>query len=230
MKRNIGFYWQNLKKITYYDFIDELELALNGCESVLDLACGSSSPIQHLPKKFHAVGCDTFAAAIEQSQKDGIHDQYLFLNVLDLDKKFPPKSFDCVLALDLIEHLEKEEGFRLIVMMEKIAKKKMIILTPNGFLPQQEYGENIWQIHKSGWSVEEMRKKGFQVIGILGWKALRGNKGSLKFSPKTFWSIISTLTQWVVKKKPEWAFQILCVKDLTKKGDSLNDGNPPNPA
>ena len=215
MKRSIKFYWQNLKKITYYDYIDELEFALSGCESVLDLACGSSSPIKHLPKRFHAVGCDMFAAAIEESKKEGIHDQYLLVNALDLDKTFSPKSFDCVLALDLIEHLEKEEGFRLISLMEEIAKKRVIIFTPNGLLPQEEFGGNILQIHKSGWSVEEMREKGFRVIGILGWKALRGTKGSLKFSPKTFWSIISTLTQQVVKNRPQWAFQILCVKDVT---------------
>jgi hypothetical protein len=58
----------------YYEYIDELDLALTGCESVLDLACGSSSPIKHLPKTFHGVGCDMFAAAIEESKKEGIHD------------------------------------------------------------------------------------------------------------------------------------------------------------
>jgi SAM-dependent methyltransferase len=215
MKRSMKFYWENLKKITYYEYIDELELALAGCESILDLACGSSSPIRHLPKTFHAVGCDMFAAAVEESGKEGIHDRYLLMNALELDKRFSPKSFDCVLALDLIEHLEKDEGFRLLGMMEKIAKKKVIIFTPNGFLPQEEFAGNILQIHKSGWSVEEMRKKGFRVIGLMGWKSLRETKGSLKFSPKTFWSIISTLTQLVVKNRPRWAFQIFCVKELT---------------
>jgi SAM-dependent methyltransferase len=223
MKRSIGFYLKNHKKISHFDFIDELELALKGCESVLDIGCGSSSPIKHLPKKFYAVGCDSFPGAIEKSQKEGIHDQYRLMNVLDLDKNFPPQSFDCVLALDLIEHLEKEEGVRLIAMMEKTAKKKVVIFTPNGFLPQQEYENNLGQIHKSGWSVEEMKEKGFRVKGIMGWKALRGNKGSLKFSPKTFWAIISNLTQMVVKKNPEWAFQILCVKDLSAKDNSLGN-------
>jgi hypothetical protein len=27
-----------------------------------------------LPKTFHGVGCDMFAAAIEESKKEGIHD------------------------------------------------------------------------------------------------------------------------------------------------------------
>ena len=214
MKRSLNFYRKNLKKIPYFDFIDELESALNGCESVLDLACGVSSPLRHVPKKFHATGCDLFLPAIEKSRDEGIHDQYFQMNVLDLDKKFRPRSFDGVMALDLIEHLDKEEGWRLIAMMEKIAKKRVILLTPNGFLRQEEFGGNVWQVHKSGWSVGEMREKGFKVIGLLGWKSLRGDKGSLKFFPKTFFSIISSLTQIVVKRRPEWAFQILCVKDL----------------
>ncbi len=214
MKRNIGFYWRNRKKIPYYLFINELERALQGCESVLDLACGASSPLQHLTRNFFLVGCDRFKPALEKSRRAGIHDQYIQLDVVDLDGRFPAKSFDCVLALDLIEHLEKEEGARLIAAMEKIAKRRVIIFTPNGFLPQGEFSGNPWQVHRSGWSVTEMKGKGFQVIGVMGWKRLRGDKGGLKFSPKGFWSLISALTQVFIKRRPEQAFQILCSKEL----------------
>ncbi len=99
-------------------------------------------------------------------------------------------------------------------MMEKVARKRVIIFTPNGFLPQEVFDGNVRQFHKSGWSVEEMRALGFRVTGIMGWKFLRGKKGSLKFSPKTFWSLLSTLSQKWVRKRPGWAFQLLCVKEV----------------
>jgi len=134
------------------------------------------------------------------------------MNILDLEKKFETNSFDCVLASDLIEHLTKEDGLKLIDMMEKIAKNKIIIFTPNGFLSQGEYDNNPWQIHKSGWTVKEMKEKGYEVIGIDGWKPLRGEYASLRFWPKHFWLIISDITQFFVKNKPEKAFEILCYK------------------
>ena len=43
---------------------------------------------------------------------------------MNLDNVVEPKTFDAVIALDLIEHLEKKDGFKLIEMMTKIAKRK----------------------------------------------------------------------------------------------------------
>lgn len=214
MKRNIAFYWRNRRKLNFFELIDALEVALRGCDSVLDVACGSSSPLRYIPKKFYAVGCDLFAGAIEKSRSEGIHDQYHQMDVLHLDQKFPPKSFDGVVALDFIEHLEKKEGLRFISLLEKIARKRVILLTPNGFLRQEAYGGNIHQVHRSGWTPDEMQQQGFKVIGLFGWKALRGEKGGLRFSPKTLWSVVSALTQVAVRNRPHLAFQMLCVKDL----------------
>ncbi|MBU4242294.1 MAG: SAM-dependent methyltransferase, partial [Nanoarchaeota archaeon] len=124
-------------------------------------------------------------------------------------------SFDCVLASDLIEHLTKEEGNKLIKMMEKIAKKRVIIFTPNGFLPQGEFNKNPWQVHKTGWTVEEMQKKGYKIIGINGIKSLRKEFTTIKYKPRFFWTIISDLTQIWTRNHPKYAFQILCIKDIT---------------
>jgi len=97
-------------------------------------------------------------------------------------------------------------------MMEKISKNKVIIFTPNGFLPQGEYYNNPWQVHKSGWTVKEMKKRGYKVIGINSWKPLRGEYARLRFRPSYFWQIISDITQLFVRNKTEKAFQILCIK------------------
>lgn len=194
-----------------------LEKELKECKSLLDVGCGSNSPIGKLPKKkFYSVGVDAFREAIEKSKKNKIHNKYFLMNVMKIDTKFKAKSFDCVLALDLIEHLKKKDGVRLIKKMEKIARKKVIILTPNGFLPQEEYEGNIKQVHLSGWSVKEMRKEGYGVIGINGLKGLRKEKAELKFKPKIFWRVVSDISQVFVKNHPEKAFHILCVKKIEK--------------
>jgi hypothetical protein len=95
------------------------------------------------------------------------------MNVSDIANEIPDRSFDCVVALDLIEHLTKEDGRRLLRAMERIARRKVVIFTPQGFLPQHAVGRNEFQRHLSGWEVDEMRGMGYRVIGISGWKPLK---------------------------------------------------------
>ena len=47
--------------------------------------------------------------------------------------EFSDRSFDAVIALELLEHLNKEEGYELIHNMERWARSKVIVSTPNGF-------------------------------------------------------------------------------------------------
>ena len=127
-------------------------------------------------------------------------------------EKFESDTFDCVILLDVVEHLKKDEGLRLLDNVERIARKKIFVVTPNGFLPSGAFDNNPWQIHRSGWTVEEMRNRGYKVLGVHGLKALRGEKAILKFNPKPIWELISMLTQYIVRNHPEFAFEILCIK------------------
>jgi ubiquinone/menaquinone biosynthesis C-methylase UbiE len=199
------------------DYPSALEKAVGRCATLLDVGCGSDSPIRNFSKKMECVGVDAFGPSIERSQKKGIHSRYVKGDVLDIDRLFPPKSFDCVLASDLIEHLERKEGERLLRKMERLAKKKVVVFTPNGFLRQEGFENNPWQVHKSGWSVSDMRKRGYKVIGINGWKPLRTEFAAFRFRPKYFWLIVSDITQIFVKRRPEKAFQLLCVKHVKDK-------------
>ena len=49
--------------------------------------------------------------------------------------------------------------------MEKVARKKVIVFTPNGFVPQRPYDGNPFQEHLSGWSVDEIH----ELTGIDPW-------------------------------------------------------------
>jgi SAM-dependent methyltransferase len=190
----------------------ELEEAVRNCTSLLDLGCGSSSPIQSFSKKLYCVGVDTHGPSIELSKKSQIHNKYYRMDVLEIGKNFKPDSFDCVLASDLIEHLDRDEGIKLMEMMETIAKHKIIIFTPNGFQPQEPHHDNPWQLHKSGWTVKEMRNRNYNVIGINGWKPLRKEFAEIRFQPYGLWKPISDFSQLFVRNIPAKAFQILCVK------------------
>ncbi|MCX6563025.1 MAG: class I SAM-dependent methyltransferase [Candidatus Aminicenantes bacterium] len=191
-----------------------LEKECAGCESLLDVGCGANSPVRAFSKKIpRVVGVDNFQPSIDKSRAAGIHGEYRKMNVLEMDKKFPPESFDVVVALDLIEHLEKKDALRLIEVMERLARRKVIIFTPNGFLEQHEFDGNRSQVHISGWEIDEMRALGYRVSGVHGWKALRSECAYIKWKPRKFWVIVSVLSLPWTTRHPRRAFHIFCVKD-----------------
>lgn len=202
------------KVVQYYHFTSIVQSNIEGCDSVLELGCGYFSYIQGMKNKPYSVGVDLFLPVIESGQKNKIHDKYELLNVMDVDEKFADKSFDCVMAMDLIEHLTKEDGLLFLEKINKIARKKIIIYTPNGFLKQDACDGNPYQEHRSGWTAEEMGSYGFNVIGYGGLKLLRPQFEITK-RPIWFWKTISKITYLTTRNNPEKAFQILCIKKLS---------------
>lgn len=188
---------------------------IGNCESVLDVGCGSNSPLRFCSDRLsYSCGVDAFEKSIEISSARKIHNEYRLMNVMEIGNHFKEGSFDCVLASDLIEHLTKEDGRQLLKLMERIARKKVIVYTPNGFLEQREYDSNTMQVHLSGWSINEMRKLGYRVTGVNGLKYLRGERACFKGEPYFLWKRLSLFTQVFTSPFPRWAFQILCVKEL----------------
>lgn len=197
----------------------ELEREIVGsCDSLLDLGCGHSSPVRSFSHRLRrCVGVDLFEPYLKRSVAAGIHSEYRCLDVLTVGEHFEPESFDCIIALDLLEHLPREKGLELLRAMERLAARKVVVFTPNGFVPQAPYDENPFQEHLSGWSVEEMRDRGYRVRGLYGWKPLRGERGEPKWRPRRLWDTVALLTQPLVREHPEQAFHLLCIKDVENR-------------
>jgi len=198
-----------------------LQKELKDCESVLDIGCGPSSPLQYCKWIKYSVGVEPFKPYLEESKKRKIHTKYINKKIEDLD--FPENSFDAVIMIEVLEHLPKKIGDEILKKAEKWARKKLVISTPNGFMSQKTLDNNPLQGHLSGWSCQEMKSLGFRVYGLAGLKFLRGevqNKimeedllTSVKFKPKFFWFIIAALTQVVIYYFPNVAFELLNIKD-----------------
>jgi hypothetical protein len=192
-----------------------LRQALQGCDNVLDIGCGCSMHMRWLGVK-HPVGIEAHQPSYEKARQQNTHDELVQGDVRALNRYFQPGQFDACIALDVIEHLTKEDGIKLIEQMERISRHKVIFLTPSGFLPQHTYDNNDLQEHLSGWEASEMEQRGYQVLGLLGPKSLRGERHILKGSPKIFWGLISLLGHifWT-RKRPAKAAAILCIKTKT---------------
>lgn len=192
-------------------WIEYLKREIDRDDTVLDLGCGYNSPLQYCDIAF-SVGVELFAPYLEESRKKAIHNEYVEADIREVD--FKSKSFDVVLAMEVLEHLAKDEGYELIQKMEAWARKKVIVKTPNSYLHQDTYDDNTLQRHLSGWSADELKKMGFKVYGMNGWRRLRGYKEAIKYRPRFLWLRISDVSQWIAYYYPKMAFQLFAVKKI----------------
>lgn len=191
----------------------EVHRALSGCRSVLDVGCGKGSLLR-LSGFEKLSGLEGYAPDAEIARRNQTHNEIFVGDVRQMDSLFKPGQFEGCIALDVIEHLPKEEGLKMIRDMEAISSRKTVFLTPSGFLPQGHTDADDLQVHLSGWEPEEMRRHGYRVIGLLGPKSLRGEYHALKYRPKFVWGLISIVCHFLYTRwKPEKAAAILCVKE-----------------
>lgn len=224
--------WTSMKKLinklhkskflgTIFPTLDYcLQKELKNHESVLDLGCGPSSPLQFCKDIKRSVGVEAFGPYLEESKRRNIHSQYCEKRIEEID--FPDNSFDAVILIEVLEHLPEKEGLKIIEKSQRWARKKVIVSTPNGYLPQKSLDGNPLQKHLSGWSYSKMTKLGFSCRGLAGPKCLRREvQGSamgddltttIKYRPRTFWFAVATLSQAITYSFPSVAFELFCVK------------------
>lgn len=185
--------------------------------SILDVGCGNCSPLEHVKKNGKWIGVDAHYDAIVESKRKRIHDGYIVADIRCARNIFGDQSFDYVVLLDVLEHLNKKSGRQLLLDLENVARKAVIISTPNGYVHQDAIDNNPWQRHLSGWTYNEMRSRGYGVYGINGYKHLRTELAEMKFKPWIAWRILSDITQLYTKNHPRSAFQILCEKNVSSE-------------
>lgn len=202
-------------------FIFEVEKHLGGCKSILDVGCGENSPIGLFEGRYATTGIDGHKPSIIQSKKRNIHNAYIFGNIKKLNYLVKKGSFDAVIALDVIEHLKKADGYKLLENMERVARKKVILVTPNGFIPQRNK-DNKLQAHLSGWTEEDFTQRGYCVEGIYGTKLcniLRTDEAELRWKPKLFWALVWGILVEVThhlytRRYPRHSIGLLSVKEI----------------
>lgn len=191
---------------------DALARVLTGADSVLDVGCGGSAfLLREVPTLKGYVGVDAIPVQLPETAPGDARTEQM--DVRTIAERFEPGSFDVVVALDVIEHLSKDEGWALLDAMERLARRRVIVFTPNGFLEQGAVDGNPYQVHRSGWSVGEFRARGYRIRGINGFKPLRGGMAEVRWRPVAVWERVTRLTQGLFVRRPRWAFQLLCVRD-----------------
>lgn len=201
-------------------YYKSLAAHLAGCKTVLDVGCGENSPLGSVPKKFYAEGVDIFTESLKRSESHNIHDAYKNSDIRKIKQLYKEKSFDAVISLDVIEHFDKDEAKALIKDMEAIAKKKVILLTPNGFYKQDEIGGNPYQVHLSGWSTQDLKDLGYKLFCLRGLKYLKGDYATIKLKPWVFWGFISFISEPLLYRFPQLSYHLFAVKEFKHEKNS----------
>jgi ubiquinone/menaquinone biosynthesis C-methylase UbiE len=139
-------------------------------ESLIDVGCGrgivgAMTRIYRTPKRL--VGVDIFQDYIDFCRKYCIYDE---LHCLDLRKTplpFKDREFSVATCIETIEHLPKKHGEGLLDELHRIADV-VIVSTPSVFFrqPEDHVGSNPFQAHVSKWTVEDFKRRGFDVKGV----------------------------------------------------------------
>jgi len=107
----------------------------------------------------------------------------------------------------------------MIKEMERVAKKKIILTTPNGFFNALSRPDalNPQEKHISGWTAKDFKNLGFRIYGLgslkIFWQAAPG-KVIMKFSPRKLFILFARIFTPFVYYCPSLAFRLFCIKDL----------------
>ncbi len=91
-----------------------------------------------------------------------IYNEIFVSNVKTILCSFKDRSYDLVLAVDILEHLTKEDGAPFIKELLRIGKN-IIVATPAEFV-EQAVPENPLENHLSFWNKEELEAFGFSIL------------------------------------------------------------------
>lgn len=155
--------------------IDWLQRHIDISDTLLDLGCGIMSITKRLKCK-HITGLDVWKPYVDKICHELENENRFTISCFNIEKDIDTiktNSFDIVMALDVVEHFEKNISLKLIYEMERIASKKIIIFTPEGFKSQENgkgWGANNpkYQKHRCGFNHEELKALGYITLRRIG--------------------------------------------------------------
>lgn len=170
--------WSPYDLVAFIISFIEGYLVNNKRKYLLDTGCGfgkwgylirTSPPYKGLSDHF-LIGCDVYLPNIRWVKSHRVYDDVMLCDVRFLPLR--EKSVDLILACELIEHLMKKEGHLFLDDLETIYRYAIIITTPGIYyepIPSMdvEGGKATpFDLHRSLWSANDFRKRGYQVLGI----------------------------------------------------------------
>ena len=143
-------------------------------QRLLSLCCGIGLELAGLETE-HVTAVDIAPQYLEQVKQRCPQAETICDDALHFLKISPGRHYDVISIIDGIEHMDKRTGKLVIKHMKRVAREKVLLFTPqsdrdNGYLKNEPH--NAWgiegadehQVHKSGWTREELESIGFKLV------------------------------------------------------------------
>jgi len=115
---------------------------------ILEIGCGHGALIYYAKQKGykHLVGIDTSLEQVEEAWKLDLKDNIRQEDLMETLRKSSDKSYDVIIALDVIEHMTKSELLDLVEELHRVlcSGGKLILHMPNAaspFFGRVRYGD-----------------------------------------------------------------------------------------
>lgn len=147
-----------------------LEEIPKNVESLIDVGCGRGivgALVRIYRNPTRLVGIDIFQPYIDFCKKFNLYDEVYLIDVRQTPLPFKSQEFKIATCIELIEHLHKEYGEKLLDELQRIADI-IIVSTPSHYFkqPKHHVDRNPFQAHVSKWKVSDFRKRGYEVKGV----------------------------------------------------------------
>lgn len=211
-----------LKITVPFSYMWLLKISVGNPKTILDLGCEDGRLLELLSdgKDWQVTGVDIFQKNIKAAAKRKIFVEAIRGDIVTIAKNLikKKKKYDVVFCSQVIEHIDRRHGEELLHLIDKLAKDKIVIGTPRGFMEQPEafLGDNPHQVHKSGWTEDDFRKRGYKVYGV-GFGPIWSEEGFGRSYNKFILSFAYTASfifSPFVYFLPSLAAGILCIKEV----------------
>lgn len=147
---------------TQRNLIVALQSFIEDTDTVLDIGCGMKIVTRHLACTL--TGIDICPDYLVGGDICG--------DVRNLPEFLGERRFDVVVGIDIIEHLTKQEGIKLLADIQRVADKKVFLSTPTKWTdnvagvsnPASSGYGNVWNYHRSAWDADDFYNMGYMVI------------------------------------------------------------------
>ncbi len=212
-----------LKLTLPFSYMWLLRISIGDCKTVLDLGCGDGSLMGLLSQnnKWQITGVDIYKQSIERAKRSNIYHELFQGDLLKTIKnnKLKPR-YDVVFFSQVIEHITRSQGEQILDEIETLARKRIVVGTPRGFMeqPHEFLDGNPYQVHKSGWSIEDFSSRGYKVYGVGFWPiwSYHGLGRNAGIFGKIVSNLISYMMSPVVYYFPQLAAGVIAIKEKSR--------------
>lgn len=163
--------------MTLDDFIRDASLF----RSVMDVGCGLGTWTRKLTSPT-VIAVDGHEPTLRRAAAACPNAVPVCCDMRKLIDIFMPGCVECVIAMDVIEHVSRDQAMSVLAQLEQLARLRVMLFVPTGEHPQGDdatnMGNGLLQQHRSTWYPDDFRELGYTVIELPNFFGGRPEKGT----------------------------------------------------